>query len=84
MPSMKMRSSFKLTKSDALESSTKTLHWSMQTVKTKLFLNLPEMFSKFAFYNGFSQTKGDILCEMRFHVPNSELDEYHDEKKNTG
>jgi hypothetical protein len=31
----------------------------------------------FEFTGDTEQTKGDILCEMRFHVPNSEIDEYH-------
>jgi len=26
------------------------------------------------------QTKGDILCEMRFHVPNNEVDQFYEER----
>lgn len=27
------------------------------------------------------QTKGDILCEMRFHVPNNEVDQFYEERQ---
>ena len=50
-------------------------------VRTKLRLNSHKMTRKFNLLNFCgSQTKGDILCEMRFHVPNNELDKYYEEK----
>jgi len=27
------------------------------------------------------QTKGDILCEMRFHVPNNEVDKFYEDRQ---
>lgn len=35
----------------------------------------------FEFNNESEKTKGDVLCEMRFHVPNNEIDEYYNNKK---
>ena len=44
------------------------------------------MLSKIYFVITFGgrQTKGDILCEMRFHVPNNEVDKYFTDKEKDG
>ncbi len=35
----------------------------------------------FEFNNEPEKQKGDVICEMRFHVPNNEVDEYYNYKK---
>lgn len=42
--------------------------------------NKPSKYSESWSNCAISQTKGDILCEMRFHIPNNELDAYLAEK----
>jgi hypothetical protein len=43
---------------------------------------MPSKFNLYSFtYFCGRATKGDILCEMRFHVPNNELEKYHEEKE---
>ena len=37
----------------------------------------------FEFNTDVEKTKGDILCEMRFHVPNSEIDQENQNDNNS-
>ena len=79
-----MSSNSKLTNNAVSASATKILHFRPQTVTTKwhwsLLKKLSKCFLYLAVFRGKKSGGGDILCEMRFHVLNNELDNYYEKK----
>ena len=53
------------------------LLWNLQPTNSKSFV----VFSLTTSTHRNKTVGADILCEMRFHVPNNELDQYEEERQ---